>query len=57
MHTPAECRQNAADCVEFAARTKNADQRNFFLGLAENWQQLARAAQQENDLKNDDTAE
>jgi len=55
MHTPAECRQNAADCVELAARTKNPEHRSFFLGLAENWQQLARAAQQQNDLKNDDT--
>jgi hypothetical protein len=57
MHTAAACRQNAAYCIELAAGTKNAVHRQFLLGLAENWQQLAGPTQQQAEQRREDNRE
>jgi hypothetical protein len=57
MSTPAECRENASDCVELATRTENSVHRKLLLGLAKKWQQLAGAKQQERHLIREDWRE
>jgi hypothetical protein len=54
MSTPAECRENASDCAELATRTENSVHPKLLLGLAEKWQQLAGAKQQERHLIRED---